>query len=149
MPDPLPRPWVDKIFQSITLRYGVGFMNRYAGLDIEDVKGEWCRALSGFQDNPKAIAYALDHLGDSSPNATQFRDLCRLAPSPRFDALPAPELVDSPASRAAAAAIARTAADSPADGLAWAKKLRAREEAGEKLTAFQREKWRLAIGGNS
>lgn len=145
MPELLPREWVDEIFKRLTIRFGTGFTNKYAGLNMEDVKVDWQRCLAGFQANPNAISYAFDHLSDASPNANHFRDLCRQAPSPKFDALPAPTAADSPAQRQAISELVKRACKAPKDPLEWARSLKAREEAGERLTLYQRDIWRRAL----
>lgn len=89
----LPLPWVDRIFQKLTLAYGREFVARWeaVGLSIADVKTDWCEELAGFASHPEAIAYALDNLPpDRPPTVGQFKALCRSAPPPPVKALPPP-----------------------------------------------------------
>lgn len=84
---PLPDTWIDRIFARLQGVYGREFIGQYAtgvvdGVDagIENAKQVWAEELGGFQENPQAIAYALETLPDKAPNAIRFRDACRRAP---------------------------------------------------------------------
>jgi hypothetical protein len=78
----LPLPWINRIFERLTLRYGNEFLNRWKGQPIADVKTDWCYVLAGYANDARAIAYALDNLPDDRPpTAQQFRSICRSAPS--------------------------------------------------------------------
>lgn len=86
----LPLPWVDRIFEKLTLVYGSEFVNRWKsiGVPIEKVKEDWALELAGFHDQPDSIAHALQHLPpDRAPTALQFRDMCRKAPPKQSPAL--------------------------------------------------------------
>lgn len=72
----IPLQWIDRIFEKLTLNYGVEFMNRFKGLDIASVKTDWCHELSSVGDRPDAIKHALSNLPDRPPTAQQFRNLC-------------------------------------------------------------------------
>lgn len=89
----LPLPWVDRIFQKLTLAYGREFVARWeaVGLSIADVKTDWCEELAGFVAHPEAIAYALENLPDRPPTVGQFKAICRTAPLPEVKLLPAPK----------------------------------------------------------
>lgn len=143
----LPANWVDRIFSKLTLTYGAAFMRTYEGLPLDEVKANWADELSGFQQCPSAIGYGLEHLPTGKPpNVLEFREICRREPA-RTLALPAPKAkpIDPAILRATRAAF-KGAGDPDPKG--WAKRLQAREMAGEKLTAAQRSMWRAAIGGN-
>ena len=87
----LPAPWVEKIFEKLTLTYGHLFLGRWAGLDMTAVKDDWGRELSRLQQNPRAISYALQHLpADNPPTVLQFRELANRRPDETPPALPAP-----------------------------------------------------------
>lgn len=85
----LPIAWIDKIFKKMTLNYGVEFMARYKGQEINDVKTDWSHELSGFDSMPYAIAFGLSNLPDRVPTAQQFKSLCRQSPRKQV-ALPEP-----------------------------------------------------------
>jgi hypothetical protein len=136
----LPSDWVDGIFGKLAVRYGAAFTRQWDGIDPALVKADWAEVLSGFTADD--IAYALAHLpSDRAPNSSQFRDICRLAPRNGFASLPAPR------ERPSAAVVGRLRAITSRrwGDRAWAERLRAREEAGESLSQFQRDSWRQAL----
>lgn len=132
----LPIAWIDKIFHKLTVAYGNEFLNRWKGIPINDVKSDWSDCLSGYQQNPQAIAYALENLPDSkAPTAQEFRALCRRIPASSVLALPEPKA--DPARVAAELeklAPLRQAVAQPAGRLDWARAILARLEGGEKVS---------------
>ena len=87
----LPKPWVDRLFEKLTLVYGRAFLDRWRDIDLDAVKDDWAQELSGMQGHPEMIAYALAHLPlGEPPTVLQFRDIARKVPPPKFEALPAP-----------------------------------------------------------
>lgn len=88
----LPDAWVDRIFERLTLTYGRQFLSRWEGLDLLAVKADWAQHLSGFQQNPDAIRYGLDHLpADQPPTVVQFAAVCRRYAPAAAPQLPAPK----------------------------------------------------------
>jgi hypothetical protein len=90
----IPTPWIDRIFEKMTLVYGRAFVARWddCGLPIEAVKADWAHELAGFDKWPEAIAHALQNLPhDRPPTVLQFRDLCRKAPPKALPRLPEPK----------------------------------------------------------
>ena len=88
---PLPQPWVDRLFEKLTLVYGRQFLDRWRDLDIEAVKADWARELDAFGQHPEMLAYALANLpADRPPTVLQLRDIARKMPPPKHQALPAP-----------------------------------------------------------
>ncbi len=139
-PPPLPSAWVDRIFAKLTVAYGAEFLRRWEGLDMAVVKAEWGVELGGVSG--EAIAHALQHLPqDRSPTVMAFRALARSAPLPSAAALPAP--ASNPEVMREALRGVRTAPD--IDARRWARGLRAREAAGDRLTRYQRAAWREAL----
>jgi len=65
----LPLPWVDRIFDKMTLTYGQHFLNRWRDLDLNAVKSDWMYELSGFEKAPHAIAFGLSNLPETAPFA--------------------------------------------------------------------------------
>ena len=137
MSQPLPLAWVDKIFHKLTLVYGRDFVGRWEGLELADVKTDWGYELSGFENWPEAIAHALANLpAGKPPTALEFRDLARKAPRKEFIALPGPA---ADPERVAAELKKLTAITGKGitpgriDHKAWARRLQAREAAGEIL----------------
>lgn len=145
MLEPLPLPWVQRILEKLTVRYGSAFRARYAGVDEQLVWADWAEVLAGLQHRPEAIAHGLGLLPpDHPPTATAFRDLCRAAPAPAFKALPLPpSVVDEDMLQRAKKALSGSASK----GKAWAWALARREaERGVRLTMAQRHAWRQALG---
>ena len=87
----LPLPWVDRIFEKLTLVYGQAFLARWRDLDLDAVKHDWAHELDGFERHPKAIAHALQALPpEKPPTVLQFRELARRAPLPELPRLESP-----------------------------------------------------------
>ena len=135
----LPLPWVEKIFSKMALVYGRDFIGRWEGLELSDVKTDWGHELAGFENWPEAIAHALGNLPpERPPTVLQFRELARKAPKPDRPALPEP--VANPERMAAElrklAPILKQARGGGVDQKAWAKRLIARDAAGEKVRPY-------------
>lgn len=135
----LPIPWVDRIFEKLALIYGREFTGRWesCGASIADVKTDWAHELAGYQHWPEAIAYALANVpADRPPTVLQFREICRKAPPKALPRLPEPK-ADPERVRQELAKLeplrARAVAGRVMDHKAWAKRLLARHDAGEKL----------------
>ena len=140
----LPIEWVDKLFHKLALVYGVDIAKRYSGLEPLAVKQEWANCLGGFKDRPDAIRFALNHLpSDRCPTMLQFRDLCRQAPPVEATALPEPK-ADKFVVDAAMAKLVKEAFTNR-DPKLWAKKLKARHQAGEKLSPILVKAYREAL----
>ena len=130
----LPIAWV---FEKLAIRYGRDFLGRWEGMPIADIKTDWSDVLSGFKGHPDSIAWALDNLPEvKAPTATEFRALCRKAPTPNVPQLEAPK-----ASRERMAAelekLAPIVKRKEVDQKDWARRLKARDEAGDKLKPIQ------------
>lgn len=148
----LPTKWVDAIFTRLSVVYGRDFLGRWEGVPIAAVKTDWGECLKGFFDQPDAIAFALANLPYSKPpTALEFRAICRQAPTTNPIALPEPKadhaIVAEQLRKMAATAIRSSAdRDKQGDPLAWAKRLKARHDGGEKLGMFQIHCYRVALG---
>lgn len=137
---PIPKSWVDALFAKLSIRYGAAFLRQWPDADPEIVKADWADVLGGFDG--AEIKHALDHLpADKPPTAGQFRVLCNAAPVMATLALSAPLQKPSPAVLERIASVGVVAGD-PRE---WARRLKRREESGEKLTAAQRSMWRTAL----
>jgi hypothetical protein len=145
----LPLPWVDKIFEKLTLVYGQAFLARWRDLDLDAVKHDWAHELAGFEAHPAAIAHALQSLPpDKPPTVLQFRELARKAPLPEL-----PRLDGPPADAARVAAelerlAQRREAVPQAGGRDWARRIVARSDRGERVNRtvllFARQALRMA-----
>lgn len=141
----LPIAWIDRIFERLTLRYGRDFLGRWEGIPIAEVKADWANVLDGFSAQPAAIAWALNQLPDSrAPTAQDFRALCRSAPPPDLPRLPEPK-ADPERVAAELSKMKKVPCADVFDFKRWARRLKAREESGERLSRFQRDAWRETL----
>ena len=143
----LPLPWVDKIFEKLTLVYGQAFLARWRDLDLDAVKHDWAHELSGFEAHPAAIAHALQTLPpDKPPTVLQFREAARKAPLPELPRLASPQ---ADAGRVAAE-LARLAplrdAKPPAGGRDWARRIVEKHAAGLRVNRCTLAFARQALG---
>lgn len=146
----LPDPWVRKIFSTMRATYGAAFDRQWqcpAGTDpaehAAEMIGHWGRELRGYQQSPKAIAYALDHLPPNPPNLIEFKALCRGAPQYTQKQLEAPRVPPERMLEAVASIVKPEPKFNPRQ---WAEDLKAIEQRGGNLTLAQRRMWREAIG---
>lgn len=150
LPEALPAQWVEKIWGAMRAEYGASFDRQWecpAGEDpvrhVQSLKAHWARTLAGLFRRPDTIRYALDNLPPHPPNLPEFRALCNRAPEPNVKMLPAPKA--DPAKVAEALAPLRKFSRTEHGPKAWAWRLKAREEQGDKLGFYQRHAWRDAL----
>jgi len=146
----LPIAWIDRIFEKLTMTYGRDFMDRWRGLSIADVKTDWAHELSGFQSSPESIAFALQNLpAGNPPTVLEFRAIGLKAPRPANKQLEAPKAdparVAAELSKLVNVKKQSVANSHKIDHKAWAKALKARDEAGEKLNPTVRRFYREAL----
>lgn len=142
----LPEAWVEKVFTKLSLVYGHQFLSRWDGLDLAHVKADWAHELAAYQQAPQAIAFALENLPQKPPTVLEFRALCQRAPSRNaqqqrigHDATPAdPERVRE----AVGYLRGRLRQRDPRE---WAHNLKARHDAGQKLSPYQIACYRDAL----
>jgi hypothetical protein len=132
---------IDLVFAKCSLVYGRDFLSRWEGLNLAEVKADWCRELGTLMDCPPAIRNGLESLpAEKPPTVLQFRALCR-----RPTEVPA-LTADVRADPAIVAKV--LGAIKPVEGhdpKAWAHRLRHREHAADRLTPEQRAMWRSAL----
>lgn len=148
----LPVKAVDRLFERLALTYGAAWMRQWEGLDVNDIKALWAHELAGFSGRLDAIAWALENLPPRCPNIIEFKALCREAPRPQAAPLPEPP-ADPERVRAELAKLGHVPASQRAgvtakvDHKAWAKRIIARHESGEKVRPislrFAREALRM------
>jgi hypothetical protein len=147
----LPDSWIGRIFDHMSVLYGSRFADLWRGSDLDTIRRMWAEKLAGFRSMPGAIKEALDSLDSKPypPTLPEFLAMCREA-APRHQIKPVmigyqPTAED----QARAQEIIRTAAErirgDERDHKAWAKKLKARDEAGEKLSLLQVEAYKEAL----
>jgi len=138
---------IDRLFDRLMFTYGREWTNKWEGVEIVGIKSMWSHELSMFADNLKAIGWALENLPDKCPNLIEFKNLCRQAPRPAMQALPAPkanpEIVYDELSKIVAR-LAKPQTDN-VDHKRWAKKLKARHEKGENLSMHQIKCYKTAL----
>ena len=146
----LPLPWVERIFEKLSLAYGTDFMDRWRDIDANAVKSDWGHELAAFENAPHAIAYALANLPEKPPTVLVFKAICRRAPAMETPQLPAPN-ANPERIKAELAKLEpmRRAIDSNrvVDRVAWAKSILVRRDAGEKISPTVVQMAQLAVGG--
>lgn len=137
----LPPAWIDQLFARLSVRYGSAWTRLWEGIPMEAVREDWAQELAGFVRHPEALAYGLENLPpDRPPTVRQFGALCNRAPDK-----PAPQL---PAPKASADVVIKAVAGISRnfrDPMQWAHDLKERAEAGEIMTAAQRDMYRDAL----
>lgn len=142
----LPTKWVEALFTKLTLAYGREFLGRWEGIDLSDVKTDWGHELSGFERHPEAIAYALANLPIKPPTVLEFRALCRRAPAPDAPRLESPRANPERVKAELDKLAPMRARAVDVDRKDWARVIRARHAAGEKLRPIQVRFAREALG---
>lgn len=137
----MPNDWVETLFRRLLGVYGNRFTRMWEGIEPADVKAVWASELGGLR--AEQIRHALAHLPESTPpTVLEFRRLALQAPVMAPAALAAPQA--DPA--AVAAAVERAmAGPGQLDPRAWARRLLARVEAGERLPHAQVQAARRAL----
>ena len=141
----LPLPWVERIFEKLTLVYGRTFLDRWAGLDIEAVKADWAHELDGLERKPEAIAYALKNLpAERPPTVLEFRAITYKRPADAAVVIEAPQASPETvaANLLAMAPVRKTPLPDMKD---WARRIVARAEQGDKIRPYSLQLARGAL----
>ena len=145
----LPAKAVDRVFERLVATYGRAFMSQFDGVPDADVKAVWAHELAGFAASRELmlhITWALNNLPESPPNVIKFRNLCRQAPAAPVKLLDAP-LADPERVAAAMAQLAPARMAPPVvDHKAWAKRIVARQQAGDRINVLPMRMARHALG---
>lgn len=131
----LPIKAIDRLFERLAATYGAAWTRQWADVPIADVKTAWAHELSGFAGRLDSLAWALENLPERCPNVIEFKVLCRRSPAPVVPRLPEPK-ADPERLKAELAKLAPLRASVAAQGLdhkAWAKRIIARHDAGDRL----------------
>ena len=143
---------VDRLFDRLAATYGREWFGMWTGVDGAAVKALWSHELASYSERMDAIAWALENLPTKCPNSIEFKNLCRQAPRPDFAQLEAPradpEVVDAELAKLAQKSVKSASPDTRFDFKEWAKKLKARHEAGDRLNMIQIEAYQKALGLN-
>jgi hypothetical protein len=117
----------------------------WEGVPIDDVKAAWARELEPFASRLDAVAWALGNLPPKPPNAVEFRRLCSEYRAPQVAAIEEPEVVVPPETvRAEMAKVADALRRT--DHREWARRILARAEAGERVSALSVRFAKEALG---
>lgn len=140
--------WIAAIFARMQIAYGNRFGAQYGAADDEAVRADWAKRLQFVSAD--RIRYALENLPpDHPPNAMQFVALCKAMRLEPVRALPNRLATTPPAhvqKRLGDVVAGLGGAFRPVhDPRAWAYRLKAREEAGERLSEFQKDAWRRSV----
>ncbi|GAB3188613.1 hypothetical protein [Hydrogenophaga aquatica] len=132
----LPTKAIDRLFERLAATYGAQWTRQWADVPMADVKAAWAHELSTFAQSLHRIAWALENLPPKCPNVIEFKHLCRQAPSPEAPRLPEPKADPERVKRELAKlgdVRTQTVQTATTDHKAWAKRILARHEAGEKI----------------
>lgn len=145
---PLPKNWVEKLFNRFSLAYGSRFTNMWNANDPEEMLAYWSRELGCFTENTGPLLFGLEHLPDSNPPTLgEFRKLCLGAPRRHLE-LPGPKSQPGTAAKVLAE-FKRPIKGVTPGRLTWAEQLRDRELSGELLSPIQRKCWRQVLPGSA
>lgn len=140
---------IDRLFARLIPTYGAQWTRMWEGIPISDVKTAWAYELAPFAGRLDSIAWALENLPPRCPNVIEFKALCRQAPRPPEQQLPLPkadpERVATELSKLRDVATRSALETHAVDPKGWAKTLKARDEAGEKLNPTVRRFYREAL----
>jgi hypothetical protein len=147
----LPDKVLERLFKRLSATYGAEFINKWDNVSMSDVKTAWAHELASFSGNLTVIGWALENLPERCLNAIEFKKLCRQAPKPdtkMLDVDKAPtHIVDAQIAEMVRVVTEQTNPhDNKRDYKAWAKKLQARHDAGDKLEIFQIRSYKVALG---
>lgn len=132
---------VDYVFRTLLATYGAEWERSIGNAPTADVKTVWLEALEPFtsnEDSKKRIMWALKNLPERAPNVRQFVALCRQAPAPESERLPAPQ-ADPKRVKAELAKLGQVKAQPRGglfDGKDWARSIVARHKAGERIRPY-------------
>ena len=112
---------IDRLFKRLAATYGARWDASLGQAPIADVKTVWGHELSAFANSLHRIAWALENLPERCPNAIEFRNLCRQAPSSEAPALPLPKANPEIAAKVIDGLKASNTKTGRMDPRAWAK----------------------------
>ena len=143
----LPTKAIDRLFERLAACYGAAWTRQWADVPMADVKALWAHELGSFAGCLHRIAWALDNLPTRCPNAIEFKHLCRQAPAPAVPQLPEPE-ADPERLRHELSKLGQLRAPplGAVDHKAWARRIIARHEYGERLAPITLRFAREALG---
>jgi len=143
---------IDRLFERLAATYGAQWVRQWADVPMTDVKTAWAHELDIFSGNLSRLAWALENLPPRCPNVIEFKNICRQAPAPEAPRLPEPK-ADPERVRAELSKFgdlrARVSVGASIDGKEWARRIVAREKAGEVLNMTVRRFAHEALRGSA
>jgi hypothetical protein len=139
---------IDRLFERLAATYGAQWTRQWQDVPMSDVKTAWAHELAVFENSLPRLAWALENLPPRCPNVIEFKALCRQAPAPELPRLPEPQADPERVARELAKLDMVKAATKtgPVDHKAWAKRIMARYNAGDKLNVTTVRFAREALG---
>jgi hypothetical protein len=131
----LPIKAMDRLFERLGATYGSSWTRQWETVPMNDVKSAWAHELGAYANRLEAVAWALENLPERCPNAIEFRNLCRMAPAPQTPALPEPKADPQrvAAELAKLGPLRQKVAANGWDHKAWARRIVARHQAGDRI----------------
>lgn len=137
---------IDAIFAKLAVRYGAAWMRQWDGLDMNLVKSDWRSELAGFAQNLEPLRYALRNLPERCPNVVEFRAIANRCPQPEFKQLEAPKTDERVVAEQIARQTGLKQAMARSDPKDWARRILARDQAGDKIRPYTLLSARQALG---
>ena len=127
---------IDRLFMRLGATYGAQWDRSLGETPLSDIKAMWAHELSVFGHSLHRIAWALENLPPRCPNVIEFKNICRQAPAPEVERLPEPK-ADPARLQAELSKLgeirAQVTKTERVDHKAWARRILARVQAGEKV----------------
>lgn len=138
---------IDRLFHRLGATYGADWDRALGQTPINDAKTVWAHELAPFKNSLTRIAWALENLPDRCPNVIVFKSLCKQAPMPETPALPEPAADPKRVADELAKLGQIRMTEAPrTDMKEWARRLQARDKAGERINANQKRCYKAALG---
>lgn len=127
---------IDRLFMRLGATYGAQWDRSLGETPLSDIKAMWAHELSVFGHSLHRIAWALENLPPRCPNVIEFKNICRQAPAPEVERLHEPK-ADPARLQAELSKLgeirAQVTKTERVDHKAWARRILARVQAGEKV----------------
>lgn len=75
--EPLPRTWIEKLFDKMLLSYGKKFTDQWIGADPGKLITHWAEELASFTGDELKRGYAALDARDWPPTLPEFKRMCR------------------------------------------------------------------------
>lgn len=75
--EPLPRNWIEKLFDKMLLSYGKKFTDQWMGADPNKLIAHWAEELASFTGDELKRGYMALEVRDWPPSLPEFKKMCR------------------------------------------------------------------------